>query len=44
MALSRSLAEWFLVLRMFPFPIISPDDRKPAVGHDLLLYAGVYSF
>jgi hypothetical protein len=37
MALSRPLAGWFLVLRMFPFPIISPDARKPAVSHDLLL-------
>jgi len=37
MALSRSLAVRFLVIRMFPFPIISPNARKPAVSHDLLL-------
>jgi len=27
MARSRPLAGWFLVIRMFPFPIIFPDDR-----------------
>jgi len=37
MALSRQLTGRFLVIRMFPFPIISPDARKPAVSHDLLL-------
>jgi len=41
MALSRPLARRFSVLRMFPFLIISPDARKPAVSHDLLL-CGVF--
>jgi len=45
MALSRPLARRFLVVRMFPFSIISPDTRKPAVSHDLLLPAvSIFNF
>ena len=38
-ALRRSLTECFLNTPMFPFSIIFPDDRKPAVCRDLLLCA-----
>jgi len=37
MAPAGQLAGRFLVVRMLRFLLISPDARKPAVSHDLLL-------
>ncbi len=44
MARSRSLAGFFLITNMFVFLLIFLDERKPAMGYDLLLATVLIAF